>query len=203
MDRSISSAPPSISLSQYRTIDLAILTGLMAASQVAIHLAVSFWRADQTGYIVSPVAAMVALVMMRWNLWAAVPAMLGGILLTLLSRGTAEQMLIYSAGNLLSVLALLYLKLIGKERVRGNVVLALFFAILVQLLMQFGRAGVALLVGHPLQACWDFITTDVMSILFTAVIIWIVRRVEGLFEDQKHYLLRIQRQQSVKGGEQL
>ena len=203
MDRSISSAPPSISLSQYRTIDLAILTGLMDASQVAIHLAVSFWRADQTGYIVSPVAAMVALVMMRWNLWAAVPAMLGGILLTLLSRGTAEQMLIYSAGNLLSVLALLYLKLIGKERVRGNVVLALFFAILVQLLMQFGRAGVALLVGHPLQACWDFITTDVMSILFTAVIIWIVRRVEGLFEDQKHYLLRIQRQQSVKGGEQL
>jgi hypothetical protein len=192
-----------ISLSQYRAIDLSILTGLMAVSQVAIHLAVSFWRADQTGYIVSPVAAIVALVMMRWNLWAAVPALAGGAVLTLLSGGTAEQMLIYSAGNLLSLLALLYLKLIGKERVRGNVMLALFFAILVQLLMQFGRAGVALLVGHPLQACWDFITTDAMSILFTLVIIWIVRRVEGLFEDQKHYLLRIQREQSVKGGEQL
>jgi hypothetical protein len=192
-----------ISLSQYRAIDLSILTGLMAVSQVAIHLAVSFWRADQTGYIVSPVAAIVALVMMRWSLWAAVPALAGGAVLTLLSGGTAEQMLIYSAGNLLSLLALLYLKLIGKERVRGNVMLALFFAILVQLLMQFGRAGVALLVGHPLQACWDFITTDAMSILFTLVIIWIVRRVEGLFEDQKHYLLRIQREQSVKGGEQL
>jgi hypothetical protein len=192
-----------ISLSQYRAIDLSILTGLMAVSQVAIHLAVSFWRADQTGYIVSPVAAIVALVMMRWNLWAAVPALAGGAVLTLLSGGTAEQMLIYSAGNLLSLLALLYLKLIGKERVRGNVMLALFFAILVQLLMQFGRAGVALLVGHPLQACWDFITTDAMSILFTLVIICIVRRVEGLFEDQKHYLLRIQREQSVKGGEQL
>ena len=192
-----------ISLSQYRAIDLSILTGLMAVSQVAIHLAVSFWRADQTGYIVSPVAAIVALVMMRWNLWAAVPALAGGAVLTLLSGGTAEQMLIYSAGNLLSLLALLNLKLIGKERVRGNVMLALFFAILVQLLMQFGRAGVALLVGHPLQACWDFITTDAMSILFTLVIIWIVRRVEGLFEDQKHYLLRIQREQSVKGGEQL
>ena len=192
-----------ISLSQYRAIDLSILTGLMAVSQVVIHLAVSFWRADQTGYIVSPVAAIVALVMMRGNLWAAVPALAGGAVLTLLSGGTAEQMLIYSAGNLLSLLALLYLKLIGKERVRGNVMLALFFAILVQLLMQFGRAGVALLVGHPLQACWDFITTDAMSILFTLVIIWIVRRVEGLFEDQKHYLLRIQREQSVKGGEQL
>ena len=192
-----------ISLSQYRAIDLSILTGLMAVSQVAIHLAVSFWRADQTGYIVSPVAAIVALVMMRWNLWAAVPALAGGAVLTLLSGGTAEQMLMYSAGNLLSLLALLYLKLIGKERVRGNVMLALFFAILVQLLMQFGRAGVALLVGHPLQACWDFITTDAMSILFTLVIVWIVRRVEGLFEDQKHYLLRVQQEQTCKGGEQL
>ena len=203
MSRPISSAPPSISLSQYRTIDLSILTGLMAASQVAIHLAVSFWRADQTGYIVSPVAAMTALVMMRWNLWAAVPAMLGGVVLTLLSGGTAEQMLIYSVGNLISMLTLIYLKLLGKERVRGNVILTLVFAILVQLLMQLGRAGVALLMGHELPACWDFITTDAMSNLFTLLIIWIVRRVEGLFEDQKHYLLRIQREQSVKGGEQL
>ena len=192
-----------ISLSQYRAIDLSILTGLMAASQLVIHLAVSSFYAEQTGYIVSPVAAVVAVVMMRWSLWGAVPAVLGGVILTLLSGATAEQTLIYSAGNLLSMLALLYLKLCGKERVRGNAVLALVFAALVQLLMQFGRAGVALLLGHSLPACWDFITTDAMSILFTLVIIWIVRRVEGLFEDQKHYLLRVQQERSVKGGEQL
>ena len=36
----------------------------------------------------------------------------------------------------------------------------------------------------------------VALILFTLVIIWIVRRVEGLFEDQKHYLLRIAQEQS-------
>ncbi len=192
-----------ISLSQYRSIDLSILTVLMAASQLVIHLAVSFWQAEFTGYIVSPVAAVVALVMMRWSLWAAIPAALGGVVLTLLSGGSAQQMLIYSAGNLLSIAALVYLKLLGKERVRGNAVLALVFAALIQLLMQLGRAGVAFLMGHSLPACWDFITTDAMSILFTLVIIWIARRVEGLFEDQKHYLLRVQREQSVKGGEQL
>ena len=96
-----------ISLSQYRTIDLAILTGLMAVSQFVIHIAISRWHAEQTGYIVSPVAAVVALVMMRWSLWAAVPAALGGAILTLLSGGTAEQLLIYSAGNLLAMLAML------------------------------------------------------------------------------------------------
>ena len=192
-----------ISLAQYRAIDLSILTGLMAASQVVIHLAVSRFYAEETGYIVSPVAAVAAIIMMRWSLWAAIPAFLGGVILPALSGGTAEQMLIYSVGNLLSMLAFLILKLAGKERIRGNAVLSLVFAAMVQLLMQLGRAAVAALLGHPLLACWDFITTDAMSILFTLVIIWIVRRVEGLFEDQKHYLLRIQRAQSVKGGEQL
>lgn len=192
-----------ISLSQYRAIDLSFLTGMMAASQLVIHLAVSYFYAEQTGYIVSPVAAVVALVMMRWGLWAAIPAVLGGVILTLLSGGTAQQMVIYSVGNLLAMLAFIYLKLLGKERVRRNAVLALVFAALVQLLMQFGRAAVAFLLGYPLPACWDFITTDAMSILFTLVIIWIVRRVEGLFEDQKHYLLRMQSEQTVKGGEQL
>ena len=185
-----------ISLSQYRAIDLGLMTGLMAISQLVIQIAVSKWHAEQTGYIVSPVAAVVALVMMRWSLWSVIPAVLGGLILTLLSGGTAEQMLIYGAGNVLAMLSLLYLKFVGKERVRGNAVLTLLFAALVQLLMQFGRAAVALLLGHPLPVCWDFITTDAMSILFTLVIIWVVRRVEGLFEDQKHYLLRVQQEQS-------
>ncbi len=192
-----------ISLSQYRTIDLCILTGLMAISQLVIHLAINRWQAQYTGYIVSPVAAVVALVMMRWGPWAVIPAALGGVILTFLSGGSTEQMLIYGAGNLLSMAVLLYLRGLGKERVRTNAVLSLIFAILVQVLMQLGRAGVALLMGHSLPACLDFITTDAMSILFTLVIIWIVRRVEGLFEDQKHYLLRIQQEQSLKGGEQL
>ncbi|MBO7185066.1 MAG: hypothetical protein J6V34_04620 [Oscillospiraceae bacterium] len=192
-----------ISLAQYRTIDLSILTGLMAVSQLVIHVAVKSFYAEQTGYIVSPVAAVVALVMMRWSFWAAIPAVLGGLILSLLSGGTAEQMLIYSAGNLISILACFMLKLVGKERIRQNVVLSLAFAVVLQLMMQLGRAAMAALLGHPLPACLDFITTDAMSILFTLVIIWIVRRVEGLFEDQKHYLLRIQQGQSEKGGEQL
>lgn len=192
-----------ISLAQYRGIDLSILTGLMVASQLVIHLAVKSFYAEQTGYIVSPVAAVAALVMMRWNFWAAIPAMLGGLILSLLSGGTVEQTLIYSVGNLLSMLAYFLLKFAGKERIRLNAVLSLVFATLVQLLMQLGRAAMAALMGHPLQACLDFITTDAMSILFTLVIIWIVRRVEGLFEDQKHYLLRIQQGQSKKGGERL
>lgn len=192
-----------ISFGQYRAIDLAMLTGLMAVSQIVIHFAVGLWNADQTGYVVSPVGAVVAIVMMRWGIWAAIPAALGGSLLTVLSGGTGEQILIYSVGNLLSLLALLLFKIAGKERIRAGVIPSLFFALCVQLLMQLGRAGVAALMGYEMPACLDFITTDALSILFTLVIVWIARRVEGLFEDQKQYLLRVQQEQSVKGGEQL
>jgi hypothetical protein len=105
-------------------------------------------------------------------------------------------------GNLLSLAVLILFKLCGKERIRKEGFLAVVFAIAVQLLMQLGRAAVAGLFGFSAAECLGFITTDVLSILFTVFIVWTVRRIEGLFEDQKNYLLRIQREQKVERGEQ-
>ena len=180
-----------ISFSQYRTIDLLILTAVLAVSQFVIYAASSFWYPDQL-YVVSPVAAVTALVMMRWSGYAAVQALFGGLFFTALSGGTWQHYIIYGAGNLVSMLALVMLRILGKERVRQDAFLALAFGLAVQLLMQLGRAGVAALLAFPAAACIGFITTDVLSMVFTAFIIWTVRRIEGLFEDQKHYLLRIQ-----------
>ncbi|MCD7755542.1 MAG: hypothetical protein LUJ09_04320, partial [Firmicutes bacterium] len=61
----------------------------------------------------------------------------------------------------------------------------------------------AYLFGYSAAACLGFITTDALSILFTACIVWVARRVEGLFEDQKKYLLRIERERQVEGREQI
>ena len=183
-----------ISFQQYRTIDLTILAGVLAISQFVIHMASSVLYPEQL-YVVSPAAAMVALVMMRWSGWAAIHALLGGVFFTALAGGTVQHFLIYGLGNLLSLGALILLKLFGKERVRKEAVLSIVFALSAQILMWLGRAGIAFVLGFEPAACIGFITTDVLSGLFTAVIIWIVRRIEGLFEDQKHYLLRIQSEQ--------
>jgi hypothetical protein len=72
----------------------------------------------------------------------------------------------------------------------------------VQLLMQLGRAAMGCVFSYPTAALIGFITTDILSILFTVFIVWTARRIEGLFEDQKNYLLRIQREQKVERGEQ-
>lgn len=190
-----------ISFSQYRMIDLSILSFVLAVCQFLTHLAVSFWFPEQL-YVVSPVAGMTALVMMRWSAWAAIPAGLGGVLFVWLSGGNLQQMLIYVLGNLASLMALFLFKIFGKEKIRKDSFLAVVFAIAVQLLMQLGRATMALVFGYSAEACIGFITTDILSMLFTVFIIWTARRIEGLFEDQKNYLLRIQREQQAERGEQ-
>lgn len=191
-----------ISFRQYRAIDLAIMTGLMLLTQSLISIVAATIYADQL-YVVSTVGAVTALVMMRWNGCAAIPAFLGGLLYTFLSGGTLQHYVIYSVGNLLSLLALILFKLMGKEAIRTDGLMTMFFAFTVQILMQLGRAGVAFLFGNPAGVCLGFITTDALSILFTVCVIWVTRRIEGLFEDQKKYLLRIQKERQTEGREQL
>lgn len=190
-----------ISFRTYRTIDLTIMMVILAVSQFLIFMATRFWFPDQL-YVVSPIAGVVALVMMRWNGFAGIHAVLGGMLFALISGGTWEQAAIYGIGNLVSLLALVMFRLFGKDRIRQDAFLSLVFAFVVQLLMWLGRAGIAALFGYEFAACLGFVTTDILSALFTLFITWIVRRAEGLFEDQKHYLLRMERERQAERGEQ-
>ena len=191
-----------ISLQQYRGIDLAILAAVMGGVQLAIHIAATVWFSDQL-YIVSPVAILVALVMMRWGPWAAIHAVVGGVFYALISSGSWQHFVIYGVGNAFALLSLIIFKISTKEKVRLSTLGTMGFALCVQVLMLLGRAGVAVLLGYEWAECLGFITTDALSILFTVCIAWAIRRIDGLFEDQIHYLLRIQQEQSTKGGEQL
>lgn len=190
-----------ISVGQYRAIDLTILTAVLAVSQFVICAAASVWFPDQL-YVVSPAAAVVAIVMMRWSSFAAIPASLGGLLYSVLSGGTWQHFLIYGIGNLASLLALVLFRIFDKERIRTDVLLSLLLALCVQLFMMLGRAGIAAVLGFPAEACLGFITTDILSGLFTMLIVWAVRRIDGLFEDQIHYLLRLESERQAEGREQ-
>ena len=67
--------------------------------------------------------------------------------------------------------------------------------------MQLGRALVAMALGTQLEKCVGFVTTDALSDLFTMVILYIARQLDGVFENQKDYLVRLQAEQrKEKGG---
>ena len=189
-----------ISFEQYRTIDLTILLAVLAVCQLLTHLAVSVWFPEQL-YVASPVAGLTALVMMRWGGYSAVHALLGGVLYAALCGGSWRHILIYGIGNLVSLSALIMLKKPGKERVRTSGFLSLMFGLCVQVTMWLGRFAMAVLLGDGVSAAFGFITTDVLSGLFTLLIVWVIRRIDGLFEDQKHYLLRMERERQAERRE--
>ncbi len=188
----------SFSFRQYRAIDLGLFALLLFISETLIVRAARFWYSDQL-YTVSAVAAVVAIVMMRWGKWAAIHTILGALVFCFNSGATGKQILIYCLGNLFGLLMLFPRRLLGWQKIRNDGFLSVCFGLLTLLLMQLGRALVAFVLGTPFQNCLGFFTTDALSLLFTGVIVWIARRLDGIYEDQKHYLLRIHKEEE-KGG---
>ena len=178
---------------EYRAIDLTLMALALAIFEFIIVNAAGHWFPDQP-YTVSLAAAVTSIVYMRWGAWGAIHALEAGLVFCYFSGAAGEQYLIYCAGNLFSAAAVLLLRAVGKERVRTGH-LSLVFPLLVQLLMQAGRAAVALALGNELRDVAGFFTTDSLSLLFTFVIIWIARKLDGVYEDQKHYLLRLHAQE--------
>ena len=174
---------------QYRAIDLTMFAVMLVIFEFIIIMAARFWFPGQP-FTVSLAAAIVTIVYMRWGWWGGIHAVLAGIVFCFFQGASPSQYLIYMAGNLFSLLSVFVLKKVGKEKVRTET-LGMLYPILVLLLMQTGRAVVALLLGAEPANIVGFYTTDSLSMLFTFVIIWIARRLDGVYEDQIHYLLRI------------
>ena len=188
-----------LTLAEYRAVDLTILAVILAVLEYGMTLAARQWFPGQL-YTVSLTAALCAIVLMRWGSWAGVHAVLGGIVFWYASGGTGQQLLIYGIGNLASLLVLLVLRKGGKERIRRDKLFTALFALAVTLCMQLGRAIIALLLGTSLVFCAGFFTTDALSGVFAMVVVSLAARLDGVFEDQKQYLRRLQEQQKKEKG---
>ena len=157
-------------------------------------------------YTVSAVAAVTAVVMMRWGPWAALHAVLGGAVhsywtLRWMPGAAGQDYVIFCVGNLFGLAALGLIRALGAEEIRKSVGKTLVFGAAVLLLMQLGRAAVALMRGMAPASAVLYVTLDAISMLFTLLILWIARRLDGVFENQRHYLKRIHRElQEEEGG---
>ncbi len=182
-------------LSQYRTIDLILFALMLTVFETIIIKASTRWFPAQP-YTVSLAAAVTAIVMTRWGAWAGIHAALGGLVLCAASGAAPAQYAVYCGGNLFALLAIPVIRLLGgNEEVRNSSGKTVCFGAAVLLAMQLGRALISLLTGAELTAALGFFTTEVITDLFTLVILWIARRADGLLEDQEHYLERIAREE--------
>ena len=187
-------------LRRYQSMDLLIWTVLLFVFETIVVKAGTVWFKSQP-WTLSLVPALTTIVYMRWGLYGLFFSALGGGAICFASKAGAVQYAVYVLGNLFSVLSLLMVKKMGKDKIRSGVFFSFLYATVVFLLMAFGRGVVSLILGKGAGALVDFLTTDVLSWVFALVIIWIVRRLDGVFEDQISYLVRLKSdEEKEKGG---
>ncbi|MBP3636207.1 MAG: hypothetical protein J6K13_01465 [Clostridia bacterium] len=179
-----------ITFRQYRAMDLFIFTALLCVCETLITLGATRWFTGEP-YTLSLTPAVTAIVMVRWGGFAAIPAVLGAFVFCLVSGATLPQYVIYCVGNLAVLVLTQVLCRIGWKRLHESVLLAMVFGLLAAVLMQLGRFLIALVMGNPLAVCVGFIATDTLSVLFAVLLVWITRNLDGVLEDQKHYLKRV------------
>ena len=184
---------------QYRAIDLSLFALMVMIAETLLVTAATRWF-PREAYTVSATAALTAIVMIRWGPWAAIHAFFGGLVFSMASGAVPKQYAIYCIGNELALLMLLLIRKMGDERIRGSGFAAALYGIGTLLLMQVGRGLVSLIFGTAPAVALGFITTDVVSLIFTAVILWIARRLDGVLENQFHYLRRVRKEREREEG---
>lgn len=194
-----SSMRPQFTFRQYRAMDLTLLTLILVFCEGLIVRASTRWFPGEM-YVLSVTPVVTAVVMIRWGIFGLVPALAGGAVFCLVSGAVAGEYLIYMDGNLLSLLLVPLIRRVGWQTIRDRASYAMLYGVCCTLLMQLGRALIALCLGHG-KAFLLFFTTDVLSCVFCAVAMWIARRLDGVLEDQKHYLHRVSRETGDGGTE--
>lgn len=182
-----------ISFKQYRNIDLFIFAVLLAISEAVTTLATNQWFYAQP-IAISTTITFVCIVMLRWNGFGLIHAMLGGLVFCIMSGAQPQQYLIYTVGNCFMAFAMLWFKLFGKENVRKNPAKLILFTCSTYILAQAGRWIVSLFFGGGWDAILAYLGTDIISLLFAVVVTLMMRNVDGMIEDQKAYLFRLQRE---------
>ena len=180
-----------ITFKQYRPIDVLILVALTIIFEGIATLATAKW------FVLQPVAvsiglSMVCILMMRWGLPAAFAAFAGGFTFCLLSGATAQQYVIYCIGNIFSLLGMVWFKVFGKEGIRKSMWCITLFVSTAYVGMVTGRSLIAVLFGDSLWSFVTFATTDIMTLVFAVLVIILFRKTDGMLEDQKAYLLRME-----------
>ena len=187
------------SIQQYRAIDCSLFALMLIVFESVIVRAATAWF-PQEAWTVSVVPAVTAIVMVRWGPWCVIHAVLGGVATVMAMKGNGIQFLVYGAGNLAVLAVWPALKKLGWETLHRNVLVNFLFAALTVLAMQAGRALAALATGTPVNELLLFVTTDSITYIFTLVILWIAARLDGILEEQTHYLARVNDPEKSKEG---
>ncbi|MEG2014909.1 MAG: hypothetical protein RR086_04175, partial [Clostridia bacterium] len=188
-----------ITKAKYKAIDLLTLAVILAICEALNALLVSKINWFKTeNYCISLFIPIVLIVMMRWNGFSAIHAVLAGLIYCACLEASWQAYLIYAIGNCFILLDLILFKIIGKSKIRNSVVFTTIFVLCGYLLAEVGRGLVAVILGNPFSIIISYLATDSLSAIIGLIIVLIARKQDGMFEDQILYLTRVQKEKQLE-----
>ncbi|MDE7167448.1 MAG: hypothetical protein K2O28_01205 [Clostridia bacterium] len=187
-----------VSYNQYKLVDILLFMVIMAALEAVNVFAIKKWFPDML-FAVSLMFTVSLIVLVRWNFLAAIFPVLHGVLycafLSVFQTVGYEEYIIYSVGNSFLLLSWFLFKLIPKEKLFSKWYLTLIYPAVAFVLVLFGRTFAAMCFGTGfVEAIGSYFFTESLNIVFAIIALLILRRVDGMLEDQKTYLKRVARQ---------
>lgn len=165
---------------------------IMVAFEMINYFAASSWFEDYADFNVSVMLLVTILVSVRWNWLAVLFPVVDGAVCCALSSAEPLTYLIYCVGNLFIVLASLLFLAVPKKKILGKWYFTLLYVLLSYLLMALGRATVSAFCGNNFGDSFiAVIAGEFINLVFAVVGMLIFRRLDGMAEDQKEYILRI------------
>lgn len=182
-----------ITFSQYRAMDLTIFAVIVCVFEAVIVVALRYWFTTEV-YTLSLLVPLTAIVAMRWGPYSIVHVLLANIAFCAASGADFKQYFMYVVGSCLCLVpALLFPKLLGKEELRSKWYYGVLYTALIFTFSSIGRGiAMSLLYGRSLMdSVSAHFFSDSLSLVFGILIVLVARKQDGLFEDQKSYIKRV------------
>lgn len=178
-----------ISLNLYRFLDIAIFSFIGLLFEYISFKILNIY--DYPYYSISVSLLINLLIMKRWGKYSLFYSIISGLFYVYLNKGNLINYFIYGIGNIFILfdLFLLYKK---KDSIKSNIFINSLFIINGFILSCLGKSVIALIFKkNIIETFISFIGTESLNLIFSLIILNIIRNIDGLYEDQVEYIKRI------------
>ena len=184
-----------ISFRQYKYTDLFFFALVLGISELLIFCAFKLWfKGAVDKFYINFMLAIVLTVIMRWGWVGGIYAVADGVVQCAMEGGNWQSYLTYMAGTACVLSVLLLTKFLGKEKIRSKWYFTLIYIVIGWVSVNLGISCMCAIFGNSflssLATSFGLGVYGALPLAGAIVVIMILRQLNGMFEDQKHYLIR-------------
>lgn len=184
-----------ISFRQYKYTDLFFFALVLGLSELLVFCAFELWfKNTPDKFFINFMLAISLTVIMRWGWIGVFYAVADGVIQCAIQGGSWQAYLSYIIGTACVVVVLILTKFVGKEKLRSKWYLTLAYIAVGWVFINLGITCMSAILGenfvYALVTSFGFGVYGFLPFIAAVAVIMVLRRLDGMFEDQKHYLIR-------------